>query len=122
MASFTREEVAKHNKADDCWIIILGKVYDVTRFLENHPGGRKVILQKAGQDATKEFEEVHNVKEILSKVATEYCIGNIGENTPPPATSGGENTFGDLVPYGDPNWYHDWQSPYYNESHRRYCA
>ncbi len=46
------DEVAKHNTRDDCWVIISGQVYDVTDFLEMHPGGVGVILQQAGQDAT----------------------------------------------------------------------
>ncbi len=39
--TFTKEEVAKHNKAEDCWIIVHNKVYDVTKFLSEHPGGKK---------------------------------------------------------------------------------
>jgi L-lactate dehydrogenase (cytochrome) len=46
------EEVAKHNTRDDCWVIISGQVYDVTDFLDQHPGGANVILQQAGDDAT----------------------------------------------------------------------
>lgn len=46
--SFTVEEVAKHNTANDCWIIVEGQVYDVTKFLKEHPGGSKVILKLAG--------------------------------------------------------------------------
>ncbi len=46
--TFTLAEIAQHNKADDCWIIIDGKVYDVTKFLPSHPGGSKVVLKLAG--------------------------------------------------------------------------
>lgn len=52
-------EVKKHNNKDDCWVIVHGKVYDVTEFLPSHPGGQKVILKFAGKDATKRFEPIH---------------------------------------------------------------
>jgi L-lactate dehydrogenase (cytochrome) len=40
--------VAKHNKQEDCWVVIHGKVYNLTDFLEAHPGGVGPILAKAG--------------------------------------------------------------------------
>ncbi|KAM4064693.1 FMN-dependent dehydrogenase [Hirsutella rhossiliensis] len=53
------DEVAEHNDAKSCWVIIHGKAYDVTDFLPEHPGGQKIILQYAGKDATDEFEPIH---------------------------------------------------------------
>ena len=41
---FTREEVATHNKENDCWIIIEDTVYDESKFLNLHPAGKNVIL------------------------------------------------------------------------------
>ena len=46
------QEVAKHNTDADCWIIIHNKVYDVTKFLHDHPGGPESILEFKGRDAT----------------------------------------------------------------------
>eukprot|EP00486_Rosalina_sp_Unknown_P003354 CAMPEP_0201564332 /NCGR_PEP_ID=MMETSP0190_2-20130828/2550_1 /ASSEMBLY_ACC=CAM_ASM_000263 /TAXON_ID=37353 /ORGANISM="Rosalina sp." /LENGTH=86 /DNA_ID=CAMNT_0047980367 /DNA_START=95 /DNA_END=355 /DNA_ORIENTATION=+ len=59
-------EVAQHNKEDDCWIVIRGKVYDVTEFIEEHPGGEGVLIAYGGTDCTEQFESV-----IHSQAATE---------------------------------------------------
>ncbi|KAI8144039.1 acyl-CoA dehydrogenase/oxidase [Fennellomyces sp. T-0311] len=118
---FTVEEVAKHNQADDCWVIIHDKVYDVTKFLNDHPGGKKVLLKASGTDATKKFESFHSPS-VLQKYGEKLLIGEIGTEEEEelqdsnPLTVG--ETFGDMVPYGDPMWYQDWYSPYYNETHR----
>lgn len=45
----SKEEVAKHNKQSDLWLIIHGKVYDVSKFVEEHPGGVDVINDGAGE-------------------------------------------------------------------------
>lgn len=59
MAPLTGIEVAKHNSASDCWVIVHGRAYDVTDFLPEHPGGSKIILKYAGKDATDEFDLIH---------------------------------------------------------------
>lgn len=49
LKKITAEEVAKHNKGKDCWVIIHGQVYSVGEFLDDHPGGAEAIAQKGGQ-------------------------------------------------------------------------
>ncbi|BEI93158.1 uncharacterized protein CcaverHIS019_0507860 [Cutaneotrichosporon cavernicola] len=73
---YTAEEVAKHNKPDDCWVIIGDEVLDVTEFLNEHPGGAKAILLYAGRDATEEFEMVHP-DGVIAKYAPEAVIGKL---------------------------------------------
>ena len=48
---YTEEEVAKHNKEEDCWTILNGRIFDVTEYAKVHPGGRKIFLGK-GKDCT----------------------------------------------------------------------
>lgn len=45
-------EVQKHNTRDDCWVVINGQVFDVTEFIDAHPGGVGAIVANAGKDVT----------------------------------------------------------------------
>ncbi|XP_060218345.1 cytochrome b5-like [Lycium barbarum] len=75
-------EVSVHNKKDDCWLVISGKVYDVTSFLDDHPGGDDVLLTATGKDATDDFEDVghsDDARELMKK----YYIGDIDSSTLP---------------------------------------
>jgi len=56
---FTKEEVAKNNTEKSCWVILFDKVYDVTTFMVDHPGGKDAIMLFAGKDATEEFDMLH---------------------------------------------------------------
>jgi len=114
--TFTASDVAKHNTADDCWIIIDGSVYDVTPFLGDHPGGKNVIVGYAGKDASKVFHSLHS-PDAISQYASDLKVGVIA------SASGGdekkksaEDEFG-LVPYGEPYWYSKFESPYYKQTH-----
>jgi nitrate reductase (NAD(P)H) len=60
---FTREEIEKHDKEGDCWIIVDGKVYDATSVLDWHPGGKAAIVNHAGkvhQETSNEFSSIHD--------------------------------------------------------------
>ena len=48
LKEFTVEEVAKHSTLRDCWIILHGNVYDMTGYMDDHPGGPSVLLNVAG--------------------------------------------------------------------------
>lgn len=72
--AFTTDEVAEHNSASDCWIIVDDGVYDVTNFLSEHPGGKKAITMLAGKDASKQFHMMHRPA-VLTKHGAEFKIG-----------------------------------------------
>ncbi|NXV32930.1 NB5R4 reductase, partial [Rissa tridactyla] len=55
----TEDELAKHNKKEDCWICIRGFVYNVTPYMEYHPGGEDELMKAAGTDGTDLFDQVH---------------------------------------------------------------
>ncbi|CAH0022493.1 unnamed protein product [Clonostachys rhizophaga] len=57
------DEVSKHNNENDAWLVISNRVYDVTSFLEDHPGGAEILLEEAGKDATESFEDVGHSEE-----------------------------------------------------------
>ena len=66
----TPEELAKHDKEEDCWVALKGNVYNVSRYLHYHPGGIEELMRGAGRDATELFNEVHrwvNYESILAK-------------------------------------------------------
>lgn len=71
-------EVTRHSLAEDCWLAINGRVYDLTEFLDRHPGGRSVILQWAGKDASKMFNEIHQPAWLDLYLRPESCIGELG--------------------------------------------
>ncbi|KAL5542572.1 hypothetical protein UlMin_010282 [Ulmus minor] len=83
---FTLAEASTHNTPKDCWLIISGKVYDVTKFLEDHPGGDEVLLSATGKDATDDFEDVGHsagARDMLK----DFYVGDIDASTIPKKTS-----------------------------------
>ncbi|KAI9014065.1 acyl-CoA dehydrogenase/oxidase [Hyaloraphidium curvatum] len=150
--SYTAGEVARHSSENDgrsdrtvarkrmlmpgragpeAWIIVENKVYDVSKFADEHPGGKKILLRFAGKDATEQFRRYHN-PQVLSQYGKKLEIGSVDsiisqvaaatKAAPAKAQSalltGQLEVFGDLAPFAEPYWYQDWYSPYYDESHR----
>ena len=89
-AHYTMDDVAQHDSADSCWLVISGVVYDVTEFRGIHPGGASMMDAVAGKDATDFFVELHKPA-VLEEIASEYAIGVIGDGA---AGSGGVEDIG----------------------------
>jgi cytochrome b involved in lipid metabolism len=76
--SYSKSTVAKHNKASDCWTIVDGKVYNLTKFVAKHPGGRKRIIRMCGRDASAAFHGQHSSGSRANKVVLKrYRIGTL---------------------------------------------
>jgi predicted heme/steroid binding protein len=114
--TFTRAEVAEHKTEDSVWFTIDSVVYDVSEFLDAHPGGEAVLRQVAGTDATSAFYNLHR-HEVLVKYK-DLAIGTVqGEKQSVVSTKPGELS---LVPYAEPLWLTPaYKSPYFKDSHRR---
>ena len=65
---------AGHTSAGDCWLVIHGKVYDVSQFMSDHPGGPESMLEFAGRDATGGFEDSSH-SSSARKMMAKYLIG-----------------------------------------------
>jgi hypothetical protein len=100
------------------------QVYDVTKFLKLHPGGKKVLLGVGGQECTEQFNQFHNATAVLAKYAPKLLIGELAGAAAPSAKKAAaaaadsqavvakapakakaqlklpNDTFGELVPYG----------------------
>ncbi|KPM34179.1 hypothetical protein AK830_g12390 [Neonectria ditissima] len=142
---FTSGDVASHNKPGDLFIIVDGDVYDVTKFQDDHPGGKKILQRVAGKDASKQFWKYHN-DGILKKYQAKLQVGSLDSKPKPepkpeakPAPAAKEpsskvvavaekepasseeseplEAFGDQIPFADPSWYQNYHSPYVNETH-----
>jgi cytochrome b involved in lipid metabolism len=76
---YSRNEVANHATADDCWIIYKNNVYDVTKFINLHPAGEKYLTDYAGADTSVEFDQVGH-SEAASKWMEEWKIGKVPQD------------------------------------------
>ncbi|KAJ3031382.1 UNVERIFIED_CONTAM: Cytochrome b5 [Siphonaria sp. JEL0065] len=73
---YTLTDVKKHNTAKDCWMIIHGKVYNVTAFLDEHPGGAEIMVELAGQDATEAFDDIGHSLDA-KKLLADFLVGTV---------------------------------------------
>jgi len=77
LKAYTLAQVAQHaDPARSVWMVLRGKVYDVTEYLPYHPGGKATLLRGAGKDATKMYDQVHafvNAETLMGPL----CIGHL---------------------------------------------
>jgi 4-hydroxysphinganine ceramide fatty acyl 2-hydroxylase len=76
---FTRTAVSKHNTHKDCWVILGNNVYDVTDFLDSHPGGDDFILEHAGGpvDHIMADPDSHEHSKVAYDMMKEFHIGRL---------------------------------------------
>ena len=105
---YTLVEIREHNHNKSTWLILHHKVYDVTKFLEEHPGGEEVLREQAGNDATENFEDVGHSSDARELSKT-FIIGELHPNDRAKITKPSET----LLTTADSNssWWTNWVIP-----------
>jgi cytochrome b involved in lipid metabolism len=78
----TMIELVKHNSAQSCWLLISGKIYDVTPFFYQHPGGARTILPTCGTDATAAYADrggTGSHSAAAYAMLADYFIGDLNQ-------------------------------------------
>lgn len=92
----SKATLAKHASREDVWMTIAHKVYNVTKYLEDHPGGEEVLIDRAGKDATEDFEDVGHSNEARKQLNT-YEIGELPPSEREVAKSSGGGGGGSMA-------------------------
>ena len=74
---YTWQEISKHNNEDSAWVYLNEDVFDVTKFLDRHPGGRDMLLLMAGRDITDLFQTYHPFTEKPKQILQKFKIGKL---------------------------------------------
>ncbi|KAF2820193.1 hypothetical protein CC86DRAFT_471334 [Ophiobolus disseminans] len=74
LPTFNAAEVATHSTKDNLWVTIHGKVYDVTSYVRDHPGGEEILVDVAGKAASEEYDEVGH-SEDADQILNDHLIG-----------------------------------------------
>lgn len=84
LKAISADEIAQHNTANDLWVVYNGRVYDVSHYIDEHPGGEEVVVDVAGTDATEAFDDIghsEDAHEILSGLVIGKLEGGIIKDT-----------------------------------------
>lgn len=78
LREFTLSEVSEHWSPNDCWVVVFDRVYDITTFIDSHPGGQYIMLEYAGRDATIAFRGSRHGPDAYDML-DQYLIGLLVE-------------------------------------------
>eukprot|EP01066_Platyproteum_vivax_P014737 Platyproteum_vivax@DN6591_c0_g1_i1.p1 len=107
LKKITKAELASHKNRRSAWIAIHGRVYDVTSYLDTHPGGPEVMLSHAGKDVSEDFEDIGHSsgardiaieKEIGILEGSEVTSGAIGLPTKEAGAAAGGGSNLNIIP------------------------
>jgi len=84
LPTYTYKQISQHSSEHSAWIAIDGYVYDVTPFLQDHPGGKDIVMDHLGKDASSVFvdERVHEHSQAAYTMLLRYRVGMVEEANP----------------------------------------
>lgn len=90
LPSITQAELASHNSKKSCYVAIGKRVFDVTEFLADHPGGEDLVLEYAGKDISEILEDEisHRHSEAAYEILEEYVVGYLDDSDSNGSTTG----------------------------------
>uniref|UniRef100_A0A7S1EPR9 Fatty acid 2-hydroxylase n=1 Tax=Timspurckia oligopyrenoides TaxID=708627 RepID=A0A7S1EPR9_9RHOD len=93
--------VSHHNTVQDAWVVMDGKVFDITMFLDNHPGGKDIIVPHLGSDVTEVMKSgPHKHSSFAYKMLASNQIGSLHSETPESTKE--QNELDSLVNWNEP--------------------
>ena len=118
---YTLEQVSRHNTRDDLWVVIDGTVFDLTTFVQFHPGSAPPLLAVAGTDATKAFFGLHRASILNEPRYNRLIVGTIVGTLERKAKLQAQKKQQHVVlPYAESKGYWRKKSPYYTASHHNF--
>jgi cytochrome b involved in lipid metabolism len=79
-AGYTMAQVSANNSAKSCWAVIEGSVYNLTNWINSHPGGMSAILSLCGTEATSSFKAQHANQSRPTSRLSGYLLGPLAKN------------------------------------------
>lgn len=87
-ATYTLADIAIHNTQADCWTVVFDKVYNITTYIRNHPGGASSISKICGKDGTSIFDNMHGGSSSQALILSTYKIGVLAKPVVKTCTAG----------------------------------
>jgi len=111
------EDVKDHNiskgEKKSIWTVIHDKVYDITPFLDEHPGGEEILIENAGLDASENFEDVGHSSDAR-EMLKDYYIGELHDDDKTGSSDAGPKSWGSgptVAPAQDSSWISNYLVP-----------
>ncbi len=77
--TYTLAQIAQHPNAQSCWTTVNGSVYDVTAWINQHPGGSKAILGMCGRDGSADYNDQHGGQRRPANELASFKIGTLAQ-------------------------------------------